>query len=340
MNRIGLDVHSASFTLAVVNEAGKVTKCLNRPTSAENLIALVGAIPGPKELVVEESTITQWVKDALEPYVDRLIICDPRHNRWIAKDDFADDRTSAIKLAQLLRGGYLKEIAHPDAEGAQLRRSFLHYNDLNEQVVRFKNKLKATYRQAGVAVGGGRIYETDAHGKWLARLEDWPALKRQAGDLFVLIDKVEQMKQECLKAMARAARKDRGYGLLLTMPGAGPVVACGYVALIGTPHRFSRKNKLWRYAAFGNARHVSDEKVYQDRPSKSGSRPLKWVVVQHFMGAVERSKKDNIFKRRYARLMANGLDRKAARRQVCRSLLSVARAIWMKGEPYREAPLS
>jgi transposase len=340
MNRIGLDAHSASFTMAVVNEAGKVTKCLSRPTSAENLIELVGAVSGPKELVVEESTVTQWVKDTVEPYVDRLVVCDPRHNRWIAKDDFADDRTSAIKLAQLLRGGYIKEIAHPDGEGAQLRRAFLHYGDLNEQLVRFKNKLKATYRQAGIAVSGDGIYEADAHGKWLARLGDSPALRRQAEHLFVLIDEVEAMKQEGLKDMVRAARKDPGYAVLLTMPGAGPVVTCGYVALIGTPHRFSRKNKLWRYAAFGNARHVSDDKVYQDRPSRSGSRPLKWVVLQHFMGAVERSKKDNVFKRRYARLLAQGLGRKAARRQVCRSLLSVARAIWMKGEPYRESPLS
>jgi transposase len=267
-------------------------------------------------------------------------VCDPKHNRWIAKDDFADDRTSAIKLAQLLRGGLIKEVAHPDSDGAQLRRAFLHYSDLNEQVVRFKNKLKSTYRQAGIAVSGKRIYESDSHGKWLARLADSPALMRQAEHLFVLIDEIEVMKQECLKTMVKAARKDQGYDLLRTMPGAGPVVTCGYMALIGTPHRFSRKNKLWRYAALGNALHISDKRVYQDRPSKSGNRALKWVVVQQFMGAVERSKQENHFKRRYAQLRARGLDLKTARRQVCRSMLSVTRAIWMKGEPYRDKPLS
>jgi len=340
MNRIGLDAHSASFTMAVVNEAGKVMQCVNRPMSAENLIALVGAVPGPKELVVEESTVAQWVKETLEPYVDRLIVCDPRRNRWIAKEEFNDDRTSAIKLAQLQRGGYIKEIAHPSAEEAPLRQSFLHYTDLNQQVVRFKNKLKGTYRQAGVAVSGDGLYEADAHKEWLARLDATPALRRQAEHLFVLIDEIEQMKHETLRTMVRRARKDKAYALLLTMPGAGPVVSCGYVALIGTPHRFSRKNKLWRYAAFGNVLHISDDKVYQDRPSKTGNRALKWVVMQQFMGAVERAKKDNVFKRRYARLIAGGLGRKAARRQVCRSLLSVARAIWMKGEAYREPPLN
>ena len=340
MNRIGLDAHSASFTMAVVNEAGKVTKCLSRPTSAENLIEMVGAVAGPKELVVEESTVAQWVKDTLEPYVDRLVVCDPRHNRWIAKDDFAADRTSAIKLAQLLRGGYLKEIAHLGDEGAQLRQAFLHYYDLNAQIRRFKNKLKATYRQAGIVVRGKGIYEEEAHPKWLGRLDGSPALRRQAEHLFVLIDEIALMKQESLKAMVAWSRKSDGYGLLLGIPGAGPVIACGYLALMGTPHRFSRKNKLWRYSGLGNSQHLSDEKVYQDRPSKSGNRPLKWVVVQHFMGAVQRRKKENVFTRRYARLCANGLSARVARRQVCRSLLSVVRAVWMKGEPYREAPLS
>jgi transposase len=339
MNRIGLDAHSASFTLAVVNEAGKVTRCVSRPTSAENLIRVVSEVPGPKELVVEESTVAQWVKDTLEPYVDKLVVCDPRRNRWIAKDDFNDDRTSAIKLAQLHRGGYLKEVVHLDGASAQLRRVFCHYADLNEQLVRFKNKLKATYRLAVMRVPGAGIYTESRREEWLERLKDSPAHHRQAGQLFVLIDTIEAMKQDCLKAMVAQARKEPGYRPLNTIPGIGPVLACGYIALIATPHRFSRKNKLWRYAGLGNTLHISDETVYQDRPSKSGNRLLKWVVTQHFMGAVERPEKDNLFKRRYERLLREGHSTKVARRHVCRSLLSVVRAVWMKGEAYRETPL-
>jgi len=340
MNRIGLDAHSASFTLAVVNEAGKVTRCLSRPMSAEKLIEVVGEVRGPKELAVEESAVAQWVKETLEPYVDKLVVCDPRRNRWIAKEDFNDDRTSAIKLAQLLRGGYLKEVAHLQERPAQLRRAFYHYADLNEQVVRFKNKLKGTYRQALVRVDGEAIYSERRREEWLARLHDAPALRRQAGQLFVLIDLLEAMKQDCLKVLVAQARKDPGYRHLETIPGIGPVLASGYIALIATPHRFSRKNKLWRYAGLGNALHISDETVYQDRPSQSGNRLLKWVTTQHFMAAVERAEKDNLFKRRYERLLREGHSRKVARRQVCRSLLSVVRAVWMKGEAYRETPLS
>jgi transposase len=118
------------------------------------------------------------------------------------------------------------------------------------------------------------------------------------------------------------------------------VIATGYVAMIDTPHRFSRKNKLWKYAALGNMRHTSDEEVYADRASKSGNRVLKWVVIEHFQHAVETSKVDNRFKRQYEALRKKGLDHTAARRMVCRALLSTVRAMWMKEEKYRDNPSS
>jgi len=340
MNTIGLDAHSASFMMAVLNKAGKVTQCVNRPMSAENLIELVSAAPGPKELVVEECELAQWVKETLTPYVDRLVVCDPKRNRWIAKADFNNDRTSAIKLAELQRGGYIKEVHHLVGGQAELRRRFLEYADLNDQVRRFKNKLKAIYRQEGITATGDGVYEAANRRRWLDRLNGLGWRRRQAERLYLLIDMVEAMKQDSLKGMKGEAKKGKGYELLLTIPGVGPVVACGYMALIGTPHRFSRKNKLWRYAGFGNTLHISDERVYADRPSKTGNRLLKWVVGQQFMGAVQRTRKDNVFKRRYARLRREGHSAKVARRHVCRSLLSVMRAVWMKGEAYREAEIN
>jgi hypothetical protein len=53
MNRIGLDAHSAGFTTAVVNETGKVTRCLRRPKSAEHLIEIVGGGAG--------TYLSQWM---------------------------------------------------------------------------------------------------------------------------------------------------------------------------------------------------------------------------------------------------------------------------------------
>ncbi len=60
MNTIGLDAHSASFTVAILNRHGKLSLCLRRPTSEEKLIEIVSTVKGPKRPVVEESHLAQW----------------------------------------------------------------------------------------------------------------------------------------------------------------------------------------------------------------------------------------------------------------------------------------
>ena len=54
------------------------------------------------------------------------------------------------------------------------------------------------------------------------------------------------------------------------------------------------------------------------------------------MHAVEQSKTDNKFKRQYEAMQKKGTDQTAAKRHVCRALLSTVRAIWIKEEEYRD----
>ncbi len=225
-------------------------------------------VRGPKVVVVEESHMAAWVKRVLEPYVDKLVICDPQRNAWIAKDEFNNDTSSAIKLAKLQLDGYIKEIVHPEEEGAKLRSLFLHYYDLNQQLTRFKNKLKAVFRSEAIATGGKKIYAEEGRKNWLSLRKGQTHLQHTAGPRFELIDKLEELKEATYKEMVELAKKHKAFELIDGMPGAGPVIACGYIAMIDTPHRFSRKNKLWKYASLGNRYHDSDGEVYLSGASK------------------------------------------------------------------------
>jgi transposase len=340
MKTVALDVHAASFTLEVMTAGGQVAQRISRQTTGRNLIEVVDAVVGPKTLIVEESHLAQWVKRTLSPYVDELIVCDPQRNAWIAKDEYNDDDSSAHKLALLYRGGFLKPIVHPDDQGAQLRGLFLHYYDLNQQLTRFKNKLKGTFRQEAIVASGPGIYKEDEHETWLKQLKGQPHLQHAARQRFTLIDTLSELKQQTFEAMVKTARKNKAFALLQTVPGAGPVIATGYVALIDTPTRFSRKNKLWSYAALSNKQHTSDDETYCDHASSRGNRVLKWVVIEHFHHAVAIGGKDNRFRQQYQALRRKGLDHTPARRAICRALLSTVRAMWIKGEEYRDKALS
>lgn len=336
MKTIALDAHSANCTFALFSERGTFAKSLECATSAENLIDVVKSVRGPKRLIVEESHMAAWVKRTLDPYVERLIVCDPQRNKWIAHDDFNNDISSAFKLGKLLIGGFVKEIHHPDEEGAELRRLFLHYHDLNQQLTRFKNKLKAVFRGEAIPTNGHGIYEEENHAEWLSQLKRLPHLRHEARQLFELVDQLEVLKQETHQEMTRRAERLPAYAWIESMPGAGPVVTTGYLALLETPHRFSHRNKVWKYACLAQQRHESDGRVYLDRAGRSGNRALKWVVFTHFHSAVDRAVKPNRFQRKLEALQSRGLAYNVARRHVCRALISTAWTLWRKEEPYRD----
>lgn len=184
------------------------------------------------------------------------------------------------------------------------------------------------------------MYDPEKRAAWRERLTPYPDLLLRAEDWWLSVDAFETMKADTLKAMRKQVRKTAAFKFLQTFPGVGPVIALGYLAMIVTPHRFSKKNKLWRYAGFGNVLHRSDGVVYKSRPSRSGNRVLKWVVKQHLAAVIDRARKENRFQRQYHQLRSRGLTNSEARRHVGRALLSAIRAAWMKGESYRETPMT
>ncbi len=124
-------------------------------------------VRGPKVVVVEESHMAAWVWRVLEPYVDKLVICDPQRNAWIAKDaEFNNDTSSAIKLAKLQLDGHIKEIVHPEEEGAKLVGVCSFTTTIStSELTRFKNKLKAVFRSEAIATGGKKIYARKKAGR-------------------------------------------------------------------------------------------------------------------------------------------------------------------------------
>lgn len=331
---LGLDIHSASFTLACLTKDGSLVKCLTRPTSAHELIEAVSSFKAKRSLVVEECHMAGWVLRVLKPYCDELVICDPKHNKWIYKADHASDKSDALKLAKLLLGGYIKSVRHSEGCKADLRSLFLHYYDLTKECTRIKLKLKSEFRMLAIKATGKTVYQQSNRLEWLSKLKDEKTAKIQAEHYYQLIDNLEALRKKTMQMIICESRKDSAYPILESFPGIGQTLAAGYLSIIDTPERFSRKNKLWSYAGFGVRRLESDGCV-QTQNSKQGNRILKWIVSENFRGAMRTIKK-NKFQRRFESLSQRGFNTKQARRVVCRDILSSIRACWIKKEAYKD----
>jgi transposase len=77
---IGMDVHQATISVAVMDAGGKlIMECLLE-TKAATVVEFIQGLQGTLSLTFEEGTSAAWLHDLLKPHVSRLVVCDPRKN--------------------------------------------------------------------------------------------------------------------------------------------------------------------------------------------------------------------------------------------------------------------
>jgi len=86
---IGIDVHAASCTVAVISETGKKLKDFPVETNGHALVEAIRMIPGHKHLVFEEGLQSAWLYETLRPHVDEIVVAGVSQSRG-QKDDKRD----------------------------------------------------------------------------------------------------------------------------------------------------------------------------------------------------------------------------------------------------------
>jgi transposase len=108
---IGMDVHKETISIAVINGEGKVVMESIIETKASTILQCIQGVHGDLHVTLEEGTWAAWLYDLLKPHVTELVVCDPRKNA-LMKEGNKSDKIDARKLADLLRGGYLRSVYH------------------------------------------------------------------------------------------------------------------------------------------------------------------------------------------------------------------------------------
>src|SRR6516162_6364963 len=75
---IGMDLHSATISVAVVNDAGKLSLEATIATEASAVLDFVGGLQGTLYVAFEEGIQAPWLYDLLLPHVAQVVVCDPR----------------------------------------------------------------------------------------------------------------------------------------------------------------------------------------------------------------------------------------------------------------------
>jgi hypothetical protein len=108
---IGMDVHTQTISIAVMNSAGKVIMESIIETKAITILQFIQGLHGDVYVTFEEGTWAAWLYDLLKPHVTKGVVCNPRKNALL-KAGNKSDRIDARKLAELLRNGSLSGVYH------------------------------------------------------------------------------------------------------------------------------------------------------------------------------------------------------------------------------------
>jgi transposase len=331
---VGIDAHATRCSIKAVSRDGADLVAEEVPTRREDLIAPLKGLPRPVWLVVEASTMAPFVRDCIEPAVDRVIVCETRENRWIAKSEDKSDLADADRLARLLRMGECKEVHLPRHDRQELRELMILARKAVVDVTRAKNRINSKYRQHGIAVKGTGVYTASGRGKWLAQINS-PELRFMLDVLYEKLDGAQATEQKVHKRLLVKVKRTGAYRRLLMVPGFGPTVCAVFIAVIDDPWRFPGKRKLWQYAGLGVRRRSSGPAGHVAQGgSRSGNRLLKYVAMLAAHAAV---RKDNKFTRHHQEMLSGGVEPSMAIRTTARNILATALAIWKSGDTYRDA---
>src|ERR1039457_1350177 len=108
---IGMDVHQATISIAVLNSSGKLVMESVIETKGITVVQFVRGLRGDLHVTLEEGTWAAWLYDLLRPHVNEVLVCDPRQNALL-KTGNKTDRIDARKLADLLYLNKLNSVYH------------------------------------------------------------------------------------------------------------------------------------------------------------------------------------------------------------------------------------
>jgi len=289
-----------------------------------------------KFVALEEGPMAYWISQTILPYVQDVFIADPREIPLISQNALKRDQVDARNLSRLLRLNELKRVYHPqDDNRAVFKAAVQQYIDFRNHEVELKQKIKAKYRGWGVInVNGQCVYHPKKRYSYLKRISS-PVIRNLLKRLYHLLDEALRMQASSLDEATQLSKKYLEIEEFIKIPGVGIIGAMIFSAYIQTPHRFTKKSRLFRYCRLGVKDRTSDGKPLAfKRLDSNGNSELK-AMSYRAQNAARIRKDNNEVKRFHAASLAVTHNPTHARLNTQRKLVSVMHGIWRNGEEYR-----
>jgi transposase len=339
---IGLDVHQATISIAVMDSTGKVVMESILETKAATILEFFEGLRGTLSVTFEEGTWAAWLYDLLKPHVAKLVVCNPRKNALL-KDGNKSDRIDARKLAELLYLNKLSPVYHGETGMRMLRELARSYLTIVKDTARVMSRLKAVYRSWAIPCAGRDVYYRRHRDEWLGKITE-AGVRRRTEQLYLQLDMLQHLRQQARRELLAESRRHPITAKLRQIPSLGPIRSALAVALIQTPNRFRTKRQLWAYSGLALETRTSGEYRYVKGQLQRSKKQIsiRGLNKDHnhdlkglFKGAATTaSVRPGPFQDFYERSLAKGIKPTMVRLTLARKIAAITLTLWKKGENF------
>jgi len=269
---VGVDMHKATFSAAVIDEDGSIVREAKLPSDPEQLRNFSYSLPSGSEIVMESSSTWYWAYRILSER-HKVVLSNPLKTKAIASAKVKTDRIDSLTLAELLRGGYIPECYIPDVYTQQVRELVRYRAKLVRLRTIVKNSIHAHLLMYNIKVEGYPF--TESFKERLKGLGD-PKIIGYLKILGVLDNEIHEA-SETIKGIAN---DNKDAQLLMSIPGISFYSALLISSEIGDINRFPDAAHLVSYAGLAPSTYSSGNAVYHGSITKQGSPYLRWILTQ------------------------------------------------------------
>lgn len=300
MNFIGMDIHKL-FTVAVAKDKeGNLLaeeKFDNHKCNFEKFLKEFG--PEETKIVIESSSIWEYIYDMLEELKYQVKLANPTRTRAIAEARIKTDHVDADTLCDLLRGNLIYESYIPPKEIRNLRSIMRQRKTIVKGRTQIKNKIHAVLLMNGIKLPYKTLGKTAM--KWIIEEIHTTTIKSVLVSYINILEQYNFEIEKLEERIAEIAMCNKEAKLLATIYGISNVRALEIVSEIGDIKRFESSQKLCSYSGLIPSVKQSGSKIVFGRLVKQSSKNLKHVFVETSWTLI-RLKENNKFREFYLKL--------------------------------------
>jgi transposase len=331
---VGIDVSLELSSLCVVDATGRMIRQAKVRSEPEVLAAfLSGSGVSITRVGLEAGPLSQWLHAGLAAAGHDVVLLETRHVKAaLSAMTVKTDHRDARGIAQLLRMGWYRPVHRKSVPAQEIRALLGARRLLQGKLHDVELGIRGMLRGFGLKMG-----KTSAacFGRRVRELVSGHAiLERVAEPMLRARDALREEYALLHRQMLALVRDDGVCRRLMTVPGAGPVVAITFVSAIDDPARFTRSKAVGAHFGLTPKRYQSGETDVAGSITRVGDAAVRTALYEAANAVLTGPARFSSLKR-WGMEVAKRRGMRRAKVALARKIAVLLHRLWSDGTEFR-----